>query len=661
MTHGFMGKVLWVDLGSGNITEEIIKEEVYEKFLSGSGLAAFLTWREMPGKAAALGPENILGFSAGILTGSGSLFSGRWMATGKSPLTGTWGESNCGGTLAPAIKRCGYDGIFFKGSSPQPVYLFLNEKKAEIRDAGHLWGSGTSETEKKLKETLEDHCCVACIGPAAEKLSLIAGISNDGGRMAARSGLGAVMGAKKLKALVLAGKGKITPADRRQMHKLSQKPYHWVKTRLPFLDGKTSKYLGTLMRIAPLWMSMDGLIYKTILKKWGTIGMNQISIEMGDSPIQNWAKNSSDFGFSVSDNLNPDHIIKSQRQRYHCAACPLGCGGEMKITNPAHHPHKIEFETITAFGSLLMNKDLESLLRINKLLNEAGMDSISAGGTVAFTIECYQNGLISKKDTQGLELSWGDPDSVITLLEMMIERRSIGDLLADGSKIAAQKIGKNALDFAIQAGGQELAMHDGRGDPGFALHASVDPSPGRHTTGSHLYYDMFYLWKKVKGLPKHRRFILKKHKYERLEENAAAAVACSRFTQILNGAGLCLFGAFLGVQRFPVFEWLNTATGWQKSPEEYMEIGGRIQTLKQLFNAREGLPLQHAVSKRALGIPPQTKGANRGRSVPIQKLVKLYWENSEWDPESGLPTGEYLKKIGLDRYYQKIPVPKEVQ
>ena len=657
MIEGFMGKILWVNLNTGEITEEKIKDTFYENFLSGSGLAAYISYRDIPAKTDALGPENILGFTAGLLTGTGSLFSGRWMVTGKSPLTGTWGESNCGGTLAPAIKRCGYDGIFFKGSSPYPVYLFLDNNKAEIRDASHLWGLSTSETEKELKDKLGNNTSIACIGPAGENLSLIAGISNAGGRMAARSGLGAVMGSKNLKAVALFGRGQITSADRKKMHKLSRKTYRWVKLRLPFFDGKTSKYLGTLMRIAPLWMSMDGLIYKTILEKWGTIGMNQISIEMGDSPIQNWAKNSSDFGIRLSDSLNPDLIVKGQIQRYHCSACPLGCGGEMKITNPDHHPHKIEFETVTAFGSLLMNNDLQSLLRINKLVNDAGMDSISAGAAIAFAIECFQKGLINKENTGGLELTWGDAESILKLLEMMIERRLIGDLLADGSKAAAGKIGKNSLGYALQAGGQELAMHDGRGDPGFALHASVDPAPGRHTTGSHLYYDMFYLWKKVKGLPKHKRFIFKKHKYDRLEENAAAAVACSRFTQLLNGSGLCLFGAFLGVQRFPVFEWLNAATGWQKNPQDYMEIGARIQTLKQLFNAREEIPLQHHINKRALGIPPQSKGANRGRSVPIDKLVKNYWKISGWDAGSGIPGREYLEKIGLcdlnpDNYFQ---------
>ena len=256
------------------------------------------------------------------------------MVTAKSPLTNTWGEANCGGTLAPAIKRCGYDGIFFKGISPKPVYLLLENSRAEIKDAAFLWGKGTSATEKILKETHPIKSNVACIGPAGEKLSLISGISNDSGRMAARSGLGAVMGSKNLKAIVLSGDKTINPAHPEEMHKLSKKTYRWVKLRLPFFNGKTSKFLGTLMRLAPLWMSMDGLLYKTILQKWGTTGMNQISIEMGDSPIQNWAKNSTDFGFEFSNRFNPDLIIQEQIQPYHCSACPSGLRRHHETARP---------------------------------------------------------------------------------------------------------------------------------------------------------------------------------------------------------------------------------------------------------------------------------------------------------------------------------------
>jgi aldehyde:ferredoxin oxidoreductase len=206
MNRGYMGKILMVDLSKGEFLEEKIPDEVYEKYLSGLGLAAHVLYQRIPAGADPLGPDNILGFVSGLLTGTGSLFAGRWMVAGKSPLTGTWGDANCGGSFSPAIKRCGYDGIFFKGISDKPVYLYVSNKKIELKDASSLWGKDAIETEELLQEEYGPSARVAVIGPSGEKLSLISGICNDKGRIAARSGLGSVMGSKKLKAIVLDGK-----------------------------------------------------------------------------------------------------------------------------------------------------------------------------------------------------------------------------------------------------------------------------------------------------------------------------------------------------------------------------------------------------------------------------------------------------------------------
>ncbi|MCJ7623795.1 MAG: aldehyde ferredoxin oxidoreductase family protein [Anaerolineaceae bacterium] len=647
LAAGYMGKVLWVDLSKGTCIPQDVPDETYRQFLSGSGLAAILSWREIPAKTDPLGPDNVLGFTSGLLTDTGSIFTGRWMVTGKSPLTGTWGEANCGGTFSPAIKRCGYDGIFFKGISNRPVYLHMDGSQAELRDADHLWGLDTIETERTLKRDLGGRFYTACIGTAGEKLSLIACISNDFGRMAGRSGLGAVMGSKKLKAIVLAGDQKTDVHDADRIEELSCKATHWAKWKLPLPPGTVVKLLGTLFRILPVWIAQDGLVYKILLDKWGTSGMNQVSIEMGDGPVQNWRGSNVSYGFKHSDTTNPDNITRHQVMRYQCSACPLGCGGIMQIPGRSETSHKIEYESVLSWGSMLLNEDLESILEANERLTRAGMDSISAGATMAFAFECYENGLISREDTGGIELSWGNSESILSLLDMMINRIGIGDLLADGSRLAAQRIGKGAEQYAMHAGGQELGMHDSRNDPGFALHASVDPTPGRHTNGSQLYYEMFQLWSKVRHLPRVKHIFNKDERYDPSPEKAAAAVASSRLFQLLGGTGVCLFGALIGVQRIPIFEWLNAATGWDISPEGYLEIGARIQTLKQVFNAREGVPLQHAINKRALGLPPQTQGANKGRTVDIENLVKNYWTASDWDPNTGIPTRECLEKLGL--------------
>jgi aldehyde:ferredoxin oxidoreductase len=648
MDKGYMGKVLVVDLGKGEITAETIPGSVYENYLSGLGLGAYLLFQWIPPNADPLGPENVLGFMSGLLTGTGSLFTGRWMVVGKSPLTNGWGDANCGGNLSPAIKRCGYDGIFFKGISERPVYLHIDSSGAELRDASHLWGKDAVETEEALQAETGTGSRVACIGPAGENLSLISGISNDGGRMAARSGLGAVMGSKRLKALVLNGKKRIGVQNRPEMRKLSRRCNRWVQFQVPLFTGPQSSTVGALMRIMPTQMAMDGLLYKFFLRKWGTVSMNQASIEMGDSPIKNWKGSNVDFGPKHSLSVNPDAIINRESVKYHCYSCPLGCGGKCSMSGKFKETHKPEYETVLALGGLCMNEDAESIFYLNELLNRAGMDTISAGGTVAFAIECYEHGLLTKEETDGLELTWGNTTAIVSLVEKMIKREGIGDLFADGSKAATRRLGKGSEQYAMDIGGQEPAMHDGRNDPGFNVHYAVEPTPGRHTIGAQLYYEMFQIWKMVKGLPRPKPLYFKTRKYIADEEKAVMAAACSKYMNFANAAGLCLFGMNIGAKRVPSFAWLNAAAGWNKTPEQYMAIGERIQTLKQAFNIRQGIdPRSFKVPDRMLGRPPMTEGANKGRTMDIEKMRSDYWRQFDWDPRTGHPRDEAIRQLTL--------------
>jgi aldehyde:ferredoxin oxidoreductase len=637
MGKGFMGKILRVDLGTREIREETLPDEAYERHLAGQGLAARLLAEEIPAGADPLGSGNVLAFAAGVLTGTGSLFSGRWTVAGKSPLTGGWGDANAGGTFAPAIKRCGFDAILFRGISAEPVYLFVRNGRAELRDAADLWGRDTADAEEALTARHGPGARVAAIGPAGEKRSLISGISNDRGRIAARSGLGAVMGAKKLKALVLDGALRIPVHDRSEMKRLSEACNRWVRFQPPFLPGPAAAYVGSLMRILPMQMAQDGLLYKILLKKWGTVSMNQMSVEMGDAPVKNWLGNSADWPPKKSRSVNPDAVIAREERKYHCYSCPLGCGGICR-TGQSAETHKPEYETVLALGALCMNGDFDSICHLNERLNRAGMDTISAGGTVAFAIECYERGLLTKADTDGLELTWGNTAAVVALVEKMIAREGIGDLLADGTRIAAKRIGADAEPLAVHAGGQELPMHDGRNDPGYALHYAVEATPGRHTIGSQMYYEMFQLWKKAKALPSPSPLYFKAQKYDPSPEKAVMAASCTRYMNVANGAGLCIFGLFLGANRIPVFDWLNAATGWRRSPEEYLAIGGEIQTVKQRFNIAHGIdPASVSPPGRALGRPPQREGANRGRTVEIERMRSDYWREFGWDPQTGRP------------------------
>jgi len=651
MSFGYLGKILWINLDKDSVEEETIPDKFYCKFLSGSGLAAAILYRGIPPKIDALGSENILGFVSGLLTSTGTLFTGRWMAVGKSPLTGKWGEANCGGTLSPAIKRAGYDGIFIRGISPKPVYALVVNGKTELLDASDLWGLDAIQTQTVLRNRHGKKYSIACIGQAGEKLSLIAGIVNDGARMAARCGLGAVMGSKRLKAVVVSGAIRVNVDQPDLTKSLNKLVTRSVKRQIPLPSGKILKLAGTIMRWLPVQLALDGWFYKLLLKKWGTSGFNQIGIEMGDTPVKNWAGSHRDFGFRSSQSIDPDNFIKDEQRKYHCYACPLGCGGvrDPKGSEVDGH-HKPEYETIQAWSSLMMNTDTESIFLVNDKLNAVGMDSISAGATVAFAIECFENGLITMEDTDGLELKWGNTPAILTLLDKMIAREGIGDLLADGSKMAAERIGKGSKEFSMHAGGQELAFHDPRYDPGLALHAVVEPTPGNHTKGAWQFYEMFRLWTKVRGLPQAKFLYWKKEKYRADKDKAQIAAACSQYSQIMEGSGLCLFGAFMGADRLPIFEWLNSVTGWDYSPEEYMRTGLRIQTLKQLFNAREGGALRHTINKRLLGLPPLKAGAARGYTVDLDALVRNYWQAMGWNTEDGHPTKECIRELDLNEY-----------
>jgi aldehyde:ferredoxin oxidoreductase len=261
MINGVTGRILWVDLTAGTCTPESVPDEVYENFLSGVGLAAYYLYQRIPAGADPLGPDNVLAFVAGLLTATGSLMTGRWLAAAKSPLTGTWGDANCGGMFAPSLKQCGYDGIFFAGASPAPVYLFVDHSHAELRDASGLWGKDAVETEVLIQAgTPGKQVQVACIGQAGEGRSLISGIVNEGGRLAARSGLGAVMGAKKLKAVALTGSHPVPVADPAEMKRLSQRFVKLTGSPPGFLNGAVIRGIGTLMRHSPFAMRVDGMM-----------------------------------------------------------------------------------------------------------------------------------------------------------------------------------------------------------------------------------------------------------------------------------------------------------------------------------------------------------------------------------------------------------------
>lgn len=644
---GVTGKILLVDLSTRTWDVQDIPETVYVQYLSGIGLSAYVTTQLVPAGADPLGPDNLLGFVNGLLTGSGALFSGRWLVTGKSPLTGGWGDANCGGNLGPAIKQCGYDGIFFKGIASEPVYLYADGETVEIRSASHVWGKDATETEEILSQSGEGKRIprIACIGKAGERLSLISGICNDRGRIAARSGLGAVMGSKKLKAIALAGNKSTPYADSAEIKRLSKELNAYIPKEDLKYPGWLLPTIGKMMTAGKRINRADGLLSLGGMRTWGTSGGNQLCVVIGDAPVKNWGGTDKDFKHRP---LGPDIMAKRELKKYHCHACPLACGAISSVSNGFEETHRPEYETMTSFGALLLNNDMDSIFLLNELLNRAGMDTISAGGAVAFAIECFEAGLINETDTDGLRLHWGNSETIVALVKKMIAREGIGDTLADGVKIAAQRIGKGSERFAVHAGGQELPMHDPKLDPGYGLHYVVEPTPGRHTIGSWGTYEILQLWTKVNSAPEVPQSYLVSERYIPDAEKGIRAAATSNVKMLIDAAGLCTFGLQLGVDRFPLFEYMNAATSWGKSPDEYMDIGKRIQTLRHLFNIREGVePASVGLHGRAYGTPPPTKGVNKGKGFDLHAMRKQYWSAMGWDAETGYPLPETLESLGL--------------
>lgn len=657
---GYMGKVLVIDLSTRETVEEEIPDIVYKSLLSGLGLGAYMLYRHIPAGADPLGPDNMLGFVSGLLTGTHSFMTGRWMVVGKSPLTGGWGDANCGGTLSPAIKRCGYDGIFFTGISDKPVYVYVGTKGAEIRDASHVWGKDAIEAEKVLTEECRGKKTprVAVIGTAGEKCSLISGISNDYGRLAARSGLGAVMGSKKLKALVLSGSKPVRYHSPERMKEISLAYAKAIlESNVPdFLDTRVLEDVFSQASSAETVGPSDSFALGTgFLKKYGTPVVTSPLVVAGDSPVRNWTGSMDDFPSELYRRLNADEVIKREYRKYHCYACAVGCGGICDIKDISKgeftHTHKPEYETLSVFGSLLLNADLETIFSINELLNRAGMDTISAGHCVAFAIDCFENGILSKDDVGGLDLKFGNTEAILALVTKMISREGIGDLLADGTKVAAGKIGKGAQEYAVHAGGQEPTAHDPRYAPGHAMGYSCDPAPGRH---KHMMdkYDQLFLWEKVSWAPVSVQRP-RMDDYRPSEENALKAVAASCYKMLVDGSGVCVFATEQGTRHYDLFELLEAATGWGKTPDEYMEIGRRIITLRQMFNIRHGInPVDFKMHKRLE--TPLTGGSTKGRGLDTESMMKYYWKGIGWDENTGIPSRRVVERLGIDRLVREV-------
>lgn len=669
--YGYMGQILWVDLTKKTTEEETPSEEVYKKYLGGYGLGVYYIYNRLKPNCDPLGPDNILGFCPGLFTGTAAPFTGRYMVCGKSPLTGKgkradgkectggWGDANSGGYFGPAVKRSGYDAIFFIGRADKPVYLLIEEDRIELMNAEDLWGLDSIETESQLKKRHGQTANIACIGVAGEKMSLISGVVNDGGRIAARSGLGAVMGSKNLKALCLRGRKRIELADKKTTIDLS-KEYRSV------MNGRLSKErLSNMLKVLPktgnllrafnisfgsginMAMKMPIIeaedLLSNILGKYGTIMNLPIASVVGDAPIKNHKGiGHKEYPIDVANTKVLKTILNYESKNYGCFGCPLRCGAIIKAPEIGiEEVHKPEYETAAAFGPLILNGDPETIMHVNDYLNREGMDTISAGATIAFVLECVEAGLLDRDDfkcndhPEGFLPQWNTSEYIIPLLKLMVNREGIGDILADGVDEASKKI-EGSSKYAMTANGQEIPMHDARYTEGLAMTYMADPTPGRHTAAC-----MEFM---MSGPINHFLDEINLKMPKTTDEMGKGQSLVAKFKQSFNSLGLCEFSAWCGA--YPLFKLIKSVFGWDLSFDDLITTGWRIQTLRQMFNGRAGA-IRHKIAARAIGDPPMKKGPLKGVSIPLEERIASYYSYMGYD-KTGLPLESTLKDLGLD-------------
>lgn len=620
-TYGYMGKICVVNLSSGDVRDEALDDKIYREYIGGEGLGAWVLYNRQKAGVDALGPGNTLGIFSGLLTGCGVPSSARTTVVTKSPLTDTWGDANVGGFFGPELKACGYDGIVFTGASATPVYLFITDEKAELRDASHLWGKDVVETSKTLQHELGGRKIkIASIGPSGEAASLISSIIIDG-RAAARSGVGAVMGSKRLKSIVVSGNKKVLVADPESIKKMRNDFIKFLKETDYFVIKK--------------------------MREVGSCGLVSIGIITGIAPIKNWSL-SGEKEFPKHANHDSDSVLRYQTARHGCAGCTIACGGTLKVHDGPYEgveTRKPEYETIVAFGSLCLNEDLESIFKAQDICDRYGLDTISAGTAVAFAIECFEEGIINEKDTGGLRLSWGNPQVIITLLEQLAKREGFGAILSDGVKKAAEKIGRGSEKYAIHIKGQELPFHDFRYEPpGRGVAYISDPTPARHER-----YSGMQLMERGSAIGPYPE--LQTHPIDELDDEGRgrAYAVGTKYWAFFSACGLCAY--VMGASnRLPLVDLVSAATGWNFTAAELLTIGERIQNLRHLFNLREGVSLKDFKLPERLMNLPSFQGPMKGTDYNFDytALTKAYFKAMAWDEETGQPSKERLKELGIE-------------
>ncbi len=626
---GYAGSTLRVSLSDSKIRKEKLDEEEVRKYYGGRGISVKILFEELKPGINPLGYENKLVFATGPLTGAPFSGNVKFAVAAKSPLTGIYGDSMASGFFGPEMKSAGLDALIIEGRSEVPVYLWISDGEIELKNASQLWGMLTGEVVSAIRRREEETAQIACIGPAGEKLVKYACINstlrNEISAATGRSGMGAVMGSKNLKAIAIKGSRKLVFADQDRLMKNIKR------------SGDT--VMGD---------------FGTRIQNIGTDGGLELLNASGRLPIKNFSYGTFIGAEKITGRTISNTILI---KRNHCYACKVGCKRVVKIDKGPYRVDPLyggpEYETCAAFGSYCMNDNLASIAKANELCNKYSIDTISAGVCIAFLMECYEKKLVDKDECDGLDLSWGNHQSIVSLVEKIALREGIGNLLAEGVKRAALQIGKESEQYAMHVKGLELPMHEPHGKKGVGLSYATSIRGGCHMQCPH-----DDLWGEGESIPE----LGVNPIADRLNTGpmkSKLVVLGQNWWSACKSLSICAFTQIpWGIPVSTLVDLISSVTGWEVTPNELMQVGERAWNLARAFNVREGITRDDDVLPDRFG-EPLPAGLYKGESIPKKVIEKMkdyyyYYEYREWKKSTGIPTKEKLDKLGLQHVSNEL-------
>lgn len=602
---GYFGKFLKVDLTEKSIEDFTLSDDDLKNYVGGSTLAAKIIYDYVKPGMDPLVAENPLVFATGPFIGSNVPMVSRAAICGIAPGTGLWGEATTGGQFPTRLKGSGFDGLLICGRAERPVYLYVKDGKGEIREAAHLWGRDSYETQALLAGEVDEKASTACIGSGGEKLIRFAGIMNDDGRTAGRCGLGALMGSKNLKAVVVSGNQKAEPADPEKLKSLINEARECIQS----FPNKNGYHL------------------------FGTNMYMDLGMRLADVPTKYFTKSV----FPAAKLHGPAFRSRYNMSHYACSGCPIGCGRVIKdFSEEIKRVDGPEYETVAAFGPLCLNFDIDSVVKANHLCNVHGIDTISAGVSIAFAMHLYEKGILTREKA-GMEIQWGDGAVILRLLEMMINQEGIGLLLSKGVKAMANELGVDPEE-AAQVKGLEFPMHDPRAYQGAALAYAVGPRGACHLKGS--FYNLDAPGNET-GLDVGITF---SNKNDPAQKGAMTAKIL-HFCELYNSFTLCEFSPLPAAL---IARILSAVTGTDFKTMDLLTFGERSLNLKRAINNRLGVTRKDdhlpRIARQAL-----KEGSTAGIEPDMDLMLKEFYAVSGWDWETGKPAREKLLKLGLQQ------------